>query len=115
MGTLANVEDTDEMLHYIRVCTICQDKINLQRKKYTILGEIITCDPSKHTMDHSDYLVCSFMETSIGPKRGNWGECGKRLDLLTLQLHCPSALAQRQAPSLSQLLGLVPSTEHRHS
>ena len=34
--------------------------------------EIITCDPSLYTMDHSDFFVSSFMENSIGPKRVNW-------------------------------------------
>ena len=29
------------MLHYIRVCTVCQDKTNLQGKKYNYYFEII--------------------------------------------------------------------------
>ena len=31
--------------------------------------EIITCDPSIHTMDHSDIAVSNFMEKSIGLQR----------------------------------------------
>ena len=32
--------------------------------------EIITCDPSICTMSHPDLIVCSFIENSIGLKRG---------------------------------------------
>ena len=35
-GTLANSEDPI-MRHFIRVCTVCLNKINLQRKKYFFL------------------------------------------------------------------------------
>ena len=31
--------------------------------------EIITYDPSMYTMDHPDFIGCSFMENSIGLKR----------------------------------------------
>ena len=31
--------------------------------------EIMTCDPSIYTMNHPDFIVYSFMETSIGMKR----------------------------------------------
>ena len=30
--TLANIEDQGEMRHFIRVCTVCSDEIDLQRK-----------------------------------------------------------------------------------
>ena len=36
-------------------------------KKYIFFFEIIACDPSIHTIDQSDFLVCSFMENSICP------------------------------------------------
>ena len=36
-----------------------------------IFGEILTCDPSIYTMDDPDFIVCSFMENSIGTKRVN--------------------------------------------
>ena len=39
-------------------------------------GEIIPCNPTKYTMDHDpDFIVYSFMENSIGLKRGITGEC----------------------------------------
>ena len=31
--------------------------------------KIITCDPSIYIMDHPNFNVCSFMESSIGLKR----------------------------------------------
>ena len=40
-----------------------------QRKKYNIILEILTCDPSVYTMDHPDLNVSNFMEKSIGLKR----------------------------------------------
>ena len=57
------------MGHFIRVCTVCQNKIDLQRKKHNMFLEIITCDPSVYTMDHPDFIVCWLMENSIGLKR----------------------------------------------
>ena len=62
-------------------CTVCLcptkrtlglyglNKIKLHRKKYNIFWEIITCDPSIYTIDHPDFIVCTFMEFSIGLKR----------------------------------------------
>ena len=55
--------------HFIRVCTICLDKIDLHRKKYNICLEIIICDPSIYIMGHPDQTVSNFIEYSIGPKR----------------------------------------------
>ena len=54
--------------HFIRVYTVCKDKIDLQRRKYNIL-DIISCGPSMHAIGHSDSIVCSFMENSVGLKR----------------------------------------------
>ena len=34
-------------------------------------GEVATLDPLIFTMDHPDFIVCSFMEITIGPKRVN--------------------------------------------
>ena len=53
--TLANSEDPDEMAHN-------------QKKKY-IFVEIIINDPSTYTMDNPDFMVCGFMENSIGLKK----------------------------------------------
>ena len=40
------------------------------RKELQYIFEIITCDPSIYTMNHPDLFVCSFIENSIGLKRG---------------------------------------------
>ena len=63
------------IMHYVAFhqslhCLLRQ--IDLQRKKYNNFGGgggIITCCPSIYTMDHPDFIVCSFMENSIGLKR----------------------------------------------
>ena len=36
---------------------------------YNILWEIIPWHPSTSTIDHTDFILCSFMENSIGLKR----------------------------------------------
>ena len=47
MHTLANSEEQDEIMwHFRRFYTVCQDKNNLQRKKYNLILEITTCHPS---------------------------------------------------------------------
>ena len=56
MGTLGNSEDPDEMpqkvaFHQALHCLLRQ--IGSSEKKYSFL-EIITCDPSIYSMDHSD-------------------------------------------------------------
>ena len=57
------------MRHFIRVCTVFWDNFNLQRKN---IVKIVTCDPTiSIMMDHPDFIVCSFMENSIGLKRVN--------------------------------------------
>ena len=43
----------------------CLDKINLQKKKYNIFFEIITCNHSLCTMDHPDLTISNLMENSI--------------------------------------------------
>ena len=74
MGTLANNGDPDKMPHIMRhfiwVFTVCQHKIDLQSKKHTIFGEVLTSDPSIYPMAHPDFVECSFMENSIGLKKG---------------------------------------------
>ena len=42
---------------------------SISRERNPIFLEIITCDASIYTMDHPDFIVCSFMENSICPKR----------------------------------------------
>ena len=45
MGTLANIEDPDEMLHYL----LRQNESSGIEKHF---NEILTCDPSINIMDH---------------------------------------------------------------
>ena len=58
IGTLTNSEDQDEMLHNVvfhqDLHCFFLNKINLQRVKYKICLEIITCVPSINTM-HCNY------------------------------------------------------------
>ena len=44
--------------------------MDLHINKYNNVLEIMTYDPSTYTMDHSDFSVFSFMENSIGLKKG---------------------------------------------
>ena len=60
-----------KLRHFIRVYTVYLGKLHLQRKKYNIILEVITGDPSIYTVDHPDITVSNFMEYSIGPKRVN--------------------------------------------
>ena len=39
------------------------------KKEIQYFLEIITCEPSLYTMDHPDFIVCSFMEKPIGLKK----------------------------------------------
>ena len=59
------------MRHFIRICTVCKYKIDIQRKKCHNVLEIITCNPSVYKMDHPDFIVCGLMENPIGLKRVN--------------------------------------------
>ena len=67
---MANSEDPNEMPHYAVFhkglhCLLIFDKIDLPRKIYNISFEIITCVPSKYTMDHPDVILCSSMGNPI--------------------------------------------------
>ena len=86
---LANSEDPDEMLHFIRCCTVWSDKIDRQRNKYNIILETITCDPSIYTMDYLGLIVCSFMKKIIGLRRVN--EMSACFNLI---LYVPSTIFQ---------------------
>ena len=64
MGTLANSEDPDEMLHIAAFhlglhCLPSQNQYSEKELQYFLE---ITCDPSIYTMDHPDVTVSSFME-----------------------------------------------------
>ena len=69
---MANIEDPDEMPHEAAFhqglhCLLGQ---NVSSEKEIIFGwEIITFDPSMYTLDHSDFILSSFMENSISHKR----------------------------------------------
>ena len=79
------------MRHFIRVCTVYQDKIELQRKKFNILGGIITCDPLIYIMDHHDFILCSFMENFTGLKRERNGSVVEGSSLTGVTALCPWA------------------------
>ena len=72
MGTLENNEDPDDITHrtaFHQRCTVFLNKIDLQWKKYNIILQIITCDPSIYTLDHPDLTVSNIMENSIYKQR----------------------------------------------
>ena len=71
MGTLANSEDPDEMpqnaaFHQGVHCLLRQNQSSEKAIHYFL--KIINCDPSTYIMDHPDFIVCSFVENSIGLK-----------------------------------------------
>ena len=58
---LANIEDSEEMPHYAAFheglhCLLTETK-SIVIERNIIFLEIITCDPSKYTMDHSEFIV----------------------------------------------------------
>ena len=60
MGTLANSEDRDEMLHDAAIhqglhCLLNENRSSGKEIRY--LFEIITCDPSIFIMDHPDLTI----------------------------------------------------------
>ena len=72
MANFANSEDPDEMLHNaaFHQGLHCLPKQN-QSSDLKYFLTIMTCDPSIHTMDHPNFIVCSFMENSTSLKRVN--------------------------------------------
>ena len=72
---LANNADPDVVVFQIIKCHThqglhCLLRQNLSSKKeIQYFLEIITCEPSIYTMDHPDFIVCSFLENSISLKR----------------------------------------------
>ena len=54
----------DATFHLGKHCLLRQNQSS--EKEIQNYSEIITCDPSIYTMDHSDFTVCVFMENSIG-------------------------------------------------
>ena len=70
MGTLENSEHPDEMPHNVAFHQGLNCLLRQTEKEVQPFLEIISCDPSLYVMDHPGLIVCSFMENSIGPKRG---------------------------------------------
>ena len=73
MCTYANSEDPDEMLHNAAFhqsqhCLLRQNLSSVKEIQYVL--KIITYGPSIYRMDHLDFIVCSFIENSIGLKKG---------------------------------------------
>ena len=58
------------MHHFISVCTVYLDKIDLKSELQNFWG-IIICDPSIYKMDHPDLIVSNFQENSIDLQRVN--------------------------------------------
>ena len=66
-GTLANSEDQEKLRHFIRVCTVCSDEIDLQRNKYNVCLFFLKL---KHVApQYIQWTVSNFTENSIGLKR----------------------------------------------
>ena len=63
MGTLANSDDISSG------SSLFAKTISIFKEKNHFL--ILTYDPSIYTVDHPHFIVCSFMENSIGLKRVN--------------------------------------------
>ena len=77
MGTLANSEDLDEMMHdtAFQQGMHCLPRQNQTSKKEINFSKIITCNPSIYIMNHPDFTVSNFMGNSIGPKRVKASKC----------------------------------------
>ena len=74
MGTFANNEDIDKMLHNVALhhglhCLLSQKQSSEQEIEFIL--KVITCDRSIYTMDNPDFIVYSFMENYIGLKKVN--------------------------------------------
>ena len=65
MGTLADSEDLDEMLHKV-TATLHQGLHCLltsifRERNIMFVLDTISSDPSIYTLDHSDFIVCRIM------------------------------------------------------
>ena len=63
MWTLCRLETPKQVLLY---CLLRYNQSSEKEIQYFF--EIIIFDPSSYTMDHPHFIVCSFMENSIGLK-----------------------------------------------
>ena len=69
---MANSKDPDEMLHNAAFhqglhCLLFKIKL-IFRERIVLFLEIVTYNPIIYTIDHPDFIVCSFKENSIGLK-----------------------------------------------
>ena len=74
MGTLANSEDQDKMLHNAAFHQGLHCLVRHRRssgKEIQCVLEVVTCDPAILTTDHPDVAECSFMEKNFCLKRVN--------------------------------------------
>ena len=75
MGSFANSHDQDEMPHnaafHLGLLCLLRQNPSLE-KEIQIVLVIITCEPLIYTMDHPNFIVCSFMGNSICLKRGSY-------------------------------------------
>ena len=69
-------------------------------------AEIMTCDPSVYTMDHPDFIVCSFIGISIVLKRIN-----KSMNLQKFTI--PSVSSLTNQPSAIDCIFFIPSPSPR--
>ena len=69
MGILTNSEDRDELPHNAAFHQGLLRQNQSSKKEIQYFLEIITFDPSIYTMNHPEFIVCRFMENSIGLKR----------------------------------------------
>ena len=72
MGTLENSEDPDEMPHDVAFhqgLHCLQRQCQSSKKVLQYFWEIITGDPSIYTVDHTDFIVCSYIENLVSLKR----------------------------------------------
>ena len=70
-STLANIEEPDEMPHKVvfHQGLLClQRQKTIFRERNTLYLEIITSDPSIHTMDHTKFILSNQKEESISSK-----------------------------------------------
>ena len=60
-GTLANIEDLYVAFSLGLHCLLRQNQSSEIEIQYSLF-EIMSCDYSIYAMDHSDFIVCKFME-----------------------------------------------------
>ena len=62
-----NVKDNNAAFHRGLNCLLTQNQSSEKEMQYFL--EVIMCAPSIYRIDHSDFIVCGFMENSIGHEK----------------------------------------------